>query len=165
MSKTLNEFLIKAYEKGYRIDKKGNAISPQNKILKIFRQNQEREYLVFSVRVEKDVRKIKVHRLQAYQKFGEIIFEKGIQVRHINNNPKDNSWDNIEIGTQSENYQDGMNKNKFRKLKKSGSKKFNLRSDKDEILEELNNNIAIYLISRKYNISTSKLYQLKKQYE
>lgn len=162
MSTTLNDFLIKAYEKGYRVDTEGNVISPKNNLIKTFRQNQEREYLVFSFRIEKDVRKIKVHRLQAYQKFGDEMFKEGIQVRHQNNNPLDNSWGNILIGTQSENYQDGVNKDKFRKLKKPGSKKFNSRLDKKKILEDLTNNIPVHIISKKYNISTSKLYQLKK---
>lgn len=49
---------------------------------------------------------LKVHRLQAFQKYGELLFEKGVQVRHLNNIQCDNSIDNIEIGSQSQNQLD-----------------------------------------------------------
>lgn len=44
-----------------------------------------------------------VHRLQAFQKYGDNLYEPGIVVRHLNGNPLDNSFDNIAIGTLSEN--------------------------------------------------------------
>lgn len=46
------------------------------------------------------------HRLQAFQKYGNKMYEKGIMVRHKNGNPLDNSWDNILIGTASDNMMD-----------------------------------------------------------
>ena len=49
---------------------------------------------------------IKVHRLAAYQKFGDKLFEKGMQVRHLNGNKLDFSFENIELGTGKENCQD-----------------------------------------------------------
>ncbi len=47
-----------------------------------------------------------VHRLHAYQKYGDEIFREGIQIRHLNGVKSDNSWINIGIGTQSENMMD-----------------------------------------------------------
>lgn len=47
-----------------------------------------------------------LHQLTAYQKFGDRLFDPIIHVRHLNNDPKDNRSENIEIGNQSENMMD-----------------------------------------------------------
>jgi hypothetical protein len=49
---------------------------------------------------------IKVHRMQAYQKYGDALYKDGIIVRHLNGVSTDNSYDNIAIGTMSENMMD-----------------------------------------------------------
>lgn len=49
---------------------------------------------------------LRVHRLQAYQKFGDAIFQPGVDVRHLNGNKLDNSASNIAIGTRSQNRMD-----------------------------------------------------------
>lgn len=51
-------------------------------------------------------RDIFLHRLQAFQKYGREIYKKGIMVRHLDGNPKNNSWDNIAIGTARDNAMD-----------------------------------------------------------
>jgi hypothetical protein len=62
-------------------------------------------YLEFSIRLG-ITRKVKVHVLAAYQKFGEACFQEGILVRHLNGVSTDNSLDNIAIGTASDNMMD-----------------------------------------------------------
>ena len=47
-----------------------------------------------------------VHRLAALQWFGKIILEAGVQVRHLNGNPKDNRKENLSFGSQSDNQLD-----------------------------------------------------------
>lgn len=90
-----------AYKKGYRIDKNGNVTNPKGLILKGF-INQV--YRRFGIRNDDNQTiKISYHRFQAYIKFGDKIYEEGICVRHLNGNSLDNSWDNIEIGTQQDN--------------------------------------------------------------
>lgn len=49
-----------------------------------------------------------MHRFQAYFKFGDEIYKNDAVVRHLNGNPLDNSWDNIEIGSQQENNLDKL---------------------------------------------------------
>ncbi len=49
---------------------------------------------------------MRFHRIQAYLKFGNKLFEKGIVVRHLNNDKLDNSYSNISIGTNLDNYHD-----------------------------------------------------------
>lgn len=47
-----------------------------------------------------------MHRLVAYQKYGKEIFKKGIEVRHRDGNPSNNTENNILLGTPSENSMD-----------------------------------------------------------
>ncbi|MDE6284507.1 MAG: HNH endonuclease [Bacilli bacterium] len=91
-----------AYNRGFRVTKEGICISPKgNKVGSINKYN----YYTFGLR---DIKyfTISIHRLQAYQKFGDKIYESNIIVRHLNGNSLDNSWDNIEIGTNSDNMLD-----------------------------------------------------------
>lgn len=92
-----------AFSKGYRVTKEGNCVSPKGKLLKLVFSNP---YLRFSIKNEGKVLTVKVHRLQAYQKFGDGIYDEGIVVRHLNGNYLDNSWDDIEIGSDSDNMLD-----------------------------------------------------------
>lgn len=108
MTKT-NLVLLHAYDLGYRCDDLGNVTSKKGQLIPY---TDSRGYLSFSVRIyppihhKKISRHLPVHRLQAYQKYGDKIFEKGIHVRHLNGNPLDNRVENILIGSASENMMD-----------------------------------------------------------
>jgi len=93
--------IIEAYERGYRVSECGEYLyTIKNKLTqKFFRQG----YPMFSYRLNGKVVNAPWHRLQAYHKFGDKLFEKGIVVRHLNDNQRDCSFNNIEIGTQSDN--------------------------------------------------------------
>jgi hypothetical protein len=94
-----------AYEMGYRVTEKGNVISMINKERKL--DLNKHGYYRFSIKINKNsVRACMVHRLVAFQKFGEKIYEEGIEVRHKNNIRTDNSYDNILIGSHSQNMLD-----------------------------------------------------------
>ena len=54
----------------------------------------------------------KFHHLQACQKFGDKIYEEGMVVRHLDGNPLNNTWDNIEIGTDYDNHMDRSRKDR-----------------------------------------------------
>jgi hypothetical protein len=104
------ECLLLAYNLGYRCDDEGNVISPKDNNLKLYTNSTG--YFCFSIRLNTDIhhravsRAIPVHRLQAYQIYGDKIFERGIHVRHINSNCLDNSRKNIGIGSASDNMMD-----------------------------------------------------------
>lgn len=99
----MNKYEV-AIQKGYKIDINGVAYS-KNRRLSVVKSRGG--YLYFSVRDFNGKRvNIFVHRLQAYQKFGDKILEECVVVRHLNNNSCDNSNANIDIGTQSENMMD-----------------------------------------------------------
>ena len=97
--------VLTAYEKGYYVDKEGNVwFNGKQRKLIPHNTGKKKPYYQFAIRLTNGkVKNVKVHKLQAYQKFGDKMFEDGIVVRHLNDNSLDNSWDNIEIGTDSDN--------------------------------------------------------------
>ena len=106
MSKS-SEAVLYAYEKGYRVDPFGNVLSPSGSKRKL-RTQKIRNYfrLYFTVGVPFGSYPVRVSRLAAYQKYGMRALAPDTQVRHLNGNSLDNSYDNIAIGSQSENMMD-----------------------------------------------------------
>ena len=93
-----------AYERGYRVTKDGSLLNPKGKV--IGDSVDSRGYKQTSIKINKKNTNIRTHRLQAYQKYGNKLFEDGIVVRHLNGNRLDNSLYNIAIGTQRDNLMD-----------------------------------------------------------
>lgn len=115
--------LIEAHKKGYRVTKCGTkATNPIGKQMSLY---LTKRYKSFSFRSSEGVVNIELHRLQGYQKFGDKI--KHLFVRHLNGNEMDNSWDNIGIGTHSDNMMDMPKEVRVAKAKHASSflKKYN----------------------------------------
>jgi hypothetical protein len=109
MVSQMNKNVVLAYEKGYRV-KNGEVVSPFSgnaRNLGIHARRNYKRYR-FSIRdaAGKKVYPVEVHKLVAYQKYGDKMFEPGIQVRHLDNNSLNNLEDNVAIGTKSENEMD-----------------------------------------------------------
>ena len=99
----MNKVLI-AHSKGYKVTKEGKVIGVKGDELKL---NNHEGYYRFNFRdLNGKATSVKVHRLQAYQKFGDKMFEEGILVRHLDGDSTNNTWDNIAIGTNSDNMMD-----------------------------------------------------------
>lgn len=96
------------FNRGYTINNKGQIFNPRGKEVKgtihVLSKGYNRKEL--TVRDRHLTYNISFHRIQGYKKFGDRIFEDGIQVRHLNNDSLDNSWDNIDIGDNSDNRMD-----------------------------------------------------------
>lgn len=92
-----------AKKRGYRVDKNGNAFNKANKKVGTCSHDG---YFYFAFRVNGEIKKVYIHRMQAFQKYGKRIYENGILIRHLNNNHTDNSRDNIALGTAKDNYYD-----------------------------------------------------------
>lgn len=93
--------LIDAYDKGYRVRDGVLYGGIKSRV----RKNVQ-GYLLFSYRWNSKSFSLLVSRLAAYQKFKSEMFKTGIQVRHLDGNPLNNSYENIVIGTVSENQMD-----------------------------------------------------------
>ena len=148
-----NRFIIAAYNKGYRVIN-GNVYSPFcDRFLKL-RQNQD-GYFCFTVFHEKQRKTVMVHRLVAYQKFKDKLFEHGIQVRHLDGNPKNNNDYNIAIGTASQNQMDKSPKTRLESSIKAAQKlrRFN-DSEMDKIKNRYKEVKSYKKIMQEFNISS-----------
>lgn len=108
------------YNKGYRVNKNGKVKGLNIEEKRLYAGTNG--YLYFSINDKIGTGKVPVHRLQAYQKFGKKLFEDRMEVRHLNGNIRDNSWENIGIGTHSQNMMDQPKKQRIRKSKSANKK-------------------------------------------
>lgn len=83
-------------EEGVAYNKKGDVIG----------YTDVRGYSRFSFKHDDQTINIRVHRLQAYQKYGNLLFKEELLVRHLDGDPGNNCWDNIALGTMSDNMMD-----------------------------------------------------------
>lgn len=99
-----------ALVKGYTVTREGILLNRNGKQVKGRIKDRNNDYYNFDIRIgpAKENKKVHcmIHRLQAYQKFGNKIYENGIVVRHLNGDRYDNSYNNIEIGTIKDNKND-----------------------------------------------------------
>ena len=127
-----SRYEILAKDKGYYVDLQGNAFSARGK--KVGTRGSD-PYMYIGIRVsETKVIKVYVHRLQAYQKFGDAIFDKGIEVRHLNGDSFDNSYENIAIGTPFENAMDKAKETRMRCAKKASEA---IKKYSDELAQQI----------------------------
>lgn len=147
MNYTRNEELLSNL--GYKVEKDGKCISKTSKELNAYNTNG---YKIINARIDKKLIKVPVHRLQAYQKFGNQIYEEGMMIRHLDNNPLNNSWDNLGIGTNSDNMMDQPKEQRIKKAS-NANKKYS-----DELVMEIkayhNSGYSYKEIMEKYNISS-----------
>jgi len=152
MTKT-DEYTVEAKRKGYYVDKEGNIYSPNKKLALMKAQDRYK----FTIRYFGKRVVIPVHRFVAYLKFGDKVFE-GVDVRHLNSNSLDNSWDNIELGSHSDNMMDVP---KERRIQRAihASKKIRRFNDDEvkQILTDRENGMKYKDLCEKYNTSKSTL--------
>lgn len=156
-----NQGILIAVDK-YIINKNGDIFNKktlkQKKLRIMYKSASRGKYYAFGVRVNKTMIPVTVHRFQAYIKYGDIIFNNGIVVRHLNNNSLDNTWNNIDIGTYRDNSLD-MPKEKRIKLAINAS--YVNRSFTDEIVKNIyidrQSKMTYKQLCVKYNTSKSTL--------
>lgn len=91
-----------AFERGYRVQEDGCCLSPKGRLL-IAHIATGRRYAVIVIRGS---HKFCVHKLAAFQLFGEASFADGVHVRHLDGNSRNNSHANLALGTAAENNAD-----------------------------------------------------------
>ena len=158
----MNKFEI-LLSRGYTMDKHGNLFNPKGVEIKGY-INTKNNYStkVTSARVDGKGVKIPFHRLQAYLKFGNEMFKDGIEVRHLNGDSLDNSFENIAIGTHSDNMQDIPKEKRILKSSLAGLK-HNYQGIKEHThLIKMKQFFCVYL-NRKYAIAIQKISH--KQYD
>lgn len=160
--------LIHAVRKGYRISSDGVVTGLNGTILKL-KEKTENGYYRFNIKFQENGlvkhNYVSVHRLQAYQKFGNLIFDPKVQVRHLDGNPQNNQEDNIEIGTQSQNIMDVPEDQRVKRATHASRQKQSAHSQEfwEKIKQEHRQGLSYKDISQKYKVSKSSIsYQLNK---
>ena len=135
-------------EKGYSVDDSGKVFNKDCALISLSKNTKGKGYLSFNIRINgsKPTRSF-VHRLQAFQKFGDVIFKEGVVVRHLDGISTNNSYDNIGIGSPSDNMLD-IPKEK-RVINAS-----NPTHDHEAILKDRKNGYTYKELMEKYSISS-----------
>lgn len=92
-----------AFERGFRVSENGELKKPNGQPHRTW---LDRGYPTFNIQCVERNCACHVHRLQAYQKYGEQIYAKGLECRHLDSNRQNNTVTNIELGTPKQNAQD-----------------------------------------------------------
>jgi len=93
----------RAYEMGYRISTDGLTVTWNWQPVKY---HLYKGYYRFSFGPKVRRRNINLHRLQAFHKYGRAMYAPGLVCRHLDGNSQNNHYNNIAIGTQSQNMMD-----------------------------------------------------------
>lgn len=116
-----------ASKRGYMVSEEGKLYNPKGKEIGTYYNG----YLGTSIRIKGKQKNFTAHRLQAYQKYGDLLYEDNILVRHLNGDSTDNTWNNIAIGTQSDNMMDIPKQIRIKKALHATS--FMRKYDKEEV--------------------------------
>lgn len=118
-------------KRGYIITEEGVFLNPKGK--EIGKSINNNGYYQSTIKLNKKDKKVFPHRLQAYQKYGDILFKEKIEVRHLDGNTLNNSWINIAIGDRSKNMMDIPEQIRIKKAKHASSflKKYNNKEIKE----------------------------------
>lgn len=138
-----------ASSRGYIVTEDGKFLNPNGS--EIGRYNDD-GYLYSSFRVDKRCIRCYAHRLQAYQKYGDLLYQDGILTRHLNGDSRDNSWVNISIGTHSQNMMDIPEDIRVRKARYASS--FVTKYNHSEVIEFYNSCRSYKDTMKKFKISS-----------
>ena len=149
-----NDHLLHAFSLGYRVSENGDVVRDGRKI---GLQNPG-GYLVFRTKLHQKTITVFVHRLQAYQKYGEEIFKQGIESRHKDGNSLNNAYDNILIGTHSQNMFDIPLAIRKSKAVKGAEKVRRFTPEQiDRIRQEKNQGFSLRQLAGKYETCKSTI--------
>ncbi len=140
-----------AFARGYIVTSDCEVIGNRGKPLKYWEDKRGYYYFRYGHSVN-----IGIHRMIAYQKFGDLIYEPNTQVRHRNGNSLDNSWDNILIGSPSENALDKSAELRLKVAHIAADKVKKLSIDQvKQLREDRKNGYSYQELMEKYNIAKS----------
>lgn len=142
---------IIASKKGYQVTEEGKVIGLTGKYLSDKPVNKG-GYHFFSFRYKGERIVVLTHRLQAYQKYGISLYDEGIVVRHKDGNSLNNCWNNILIGSQSENIMDIPKQIRIKRAVYAAS---HLKKYNDEEIKKYYDSVKSYKETmNKFNISS-----------
>jgi len=145
-----SQAIIKMHELGYYMSDDGQVFNPEGNPIG---KKAADGYVIYSVRLAKNTNPIQIglHRYVAYTKYGDAIFDKGVQCRHLNDIKSDNRPSNICMGTAKDNYNDRI---------RNGID-HSIRYNRKDIIDSYNE-VGFNNTVRKYGISKAGLRKIVK---
>ena len=120
MTKT-KKALILAKKKGYKVQKDGSVIGVRGKKLKLKTTTGTPKYYTFNIKMNGESYPIPVHSYISFLKYDDDYFKKGVCARHLDGNSLNNDWNNIAIGSYSDNMFDIPKETRQRKAEYASS--------------------------------------------
>lgn len=158
--------LIYATERGYRVTNDGRVIAPSGKERALSQNSNGRK--CFNIRwpfgeKKRQTATVYVHRLAAYQMFGERLFRNDLEVCHLDGNHKNNAKSNLILGTKSTNMSHRTPETVKRVHKAAAQGRRALNDEQVAALREERRQGATYkALMAKYNIARSTLWGILK---
>ena len=163
--------LKQAYLIGYRFD-----FNTQELVLISGKRRDGRRvlskftYPTFSVKLSGCNFTVFVHRLAMYQVYGDILFEQGVVVRHLNDIPTDLRFENLAVGTSSDNILDippekRKMKNIFKRTGKTPHNKTTSNEVAESVLDEYLPHLKLRLSMGKQQARRNFLKDLRVKYD
>ena len=154
-----NDALVDQVKRGLRIEN-GIVYGVTGKPRKIKKTRSKSGYIKLEISVYykgKNVN-ISIARLIAYFKYGNKLFEEGIVTRHLNGNSEDYSFDNIAIGTTSDNMMDIPREERIKHAQLASSYRRKYSDElEDQICQEYRNGFGYGTVGKKFNIPKSTI--------
>lgn len=138
-----------ASKRGYVVTEEGVFLNPKG--LKLC-SNYHQGYLTTKLKVDGKLVRLKAHRLQAFQKYGELLYNDATVTRHLNSNKEDNSWDNIVLGSHSENMFDIPKQIRIKRAIYASS--FKKKYNNEDIINFHNEHKSYKRTMQQFNISS-----------
>lgn len=159
MSKA-NDRVRAAFARGVRVDDVGRPRSARGKLLAERWRADGRK--VITVRGPDGPGPILVHRLAAYQKFGEAALAPGTHVRHLDNDNQNNELDNLELGDAKTNRADADPEWEAWRAQRAGDATRALDERRERELVELykRGNLTVSDVADHFGVSRSTVYRI-----
>lgn len=156
--KNFNRSESTAIDMGYvYID--GCVISPHGRNIKL--RLSSSGYLQFSIHIKRGnknklTQNVMIHRLVAYSKYGDSIYDAGICVRHLDGDKLNNSPNNIVLGTHTDNMNDVPVDIRIKRslISAKTTRRFG-EEELASIVNDRNNGMSYNDICKKYDVGKS----------
>lgn len=153
------EAVREAFKRGYRVSDSGEVSGSRVKVLRL---DSTKSYPRFTIRIDGSQYAVPVHKLAAYQKYGESALKKGVIVRHLDDNQWNNSPDNLALGGALQNAMDVPLEKRIERAQHAASFR-RVLSDEDEqrIVEDRRyRGLSLKALSVKYNVSIGTIHNV-----
>lgn len=153
--KNRNEYI--AFERGYSVSPNGLVVNKSGQLVKVSINSEG--YMIFGIgsTVKNTFKNISVHRLQAFMKFGVLMYKYDV-VRHLDGDRLNNSIDNISVGSYIDNYNDISKKDRKEIIKKMAITKRALsKTDINSIFKLKKDGMLQCEIAKQYGLSAGHI--------